>query len=70
MNVTLEIAGMTCGHCVKSVTEALAAVPGTAGAAVDVGRASWRTDRPPDEAALRAALEEAGYEITAVRIDP
>lgn len=54
---------MTCEHCKAAVAEELSAVPGVDSVAVDlntklvkVGGASL------DDAALRAAIDEAGYE--------
>jgi copper chaperone CopZ len=58
------VAGMTCSHCVLSVREEvsdLAAVD-----AVDVDLASGRlavTGAGIDDAAVRAAVSEAGYEV-------
>jgi copper chaperone CopZ len=64
MRTTLTIDGMTCGHCVKAVTEALRALPGARDVEVAVGRASFTSDAPPDESAVRAAIDEAGYSVT------
>jgi copper chaperone CopZ len=60
--------GMTCGHCVKAVTEELSAVSGVSDVAVDlvVGGTSTVTvasAAPLDLADIRAALDEAGYEL-------
>lgn len=63
MKVTLTIDGMTCGHCVKTVTETLSGMPGVRNLEVAVGRASFTADAAPDEGALRAALDEAGFEL-------
>ena len=63
MRTTLTIEGMTCGHCVKAVTEALRALPGVRDVEVAVGSAAFTTDAPPDEAAVRAAIDEAGYAV-------
>jgi copper chaperone CopZ len=60
--VVLEIKGMSCQHCIRSVTEALAAVPGvTQVVAVDLdqGRALVEGDVAADK--LVAAVKEAGY---------
>ena len=59
------VTGMTCGHCVAAVTEAVSAVPGVT--AVDVhppsGRVTVTADAEPDPAALAAAVDEAGYTL-------
>ena len=59
--VTLSISGMTCGHCVTSVREALAAVPGVQVQNVRVGSAEVRLDRSQSGMVL-AAVQDAGYE--------
>jgi len=63
---TFPVTGMTCAHCVASVTEEVGELPGVASVAVDlvVGGASTvmvESDRPLDPAAVRAAVDEAGY---------
>lgn len=57
--------GMTCDHCVLSVTEEVSEVPGVA--AVDVELASGRLIVRGEAAddAVRAAVSEAGYEVAA-----
>ncbi len=62
---TYLVTGMTCGHCVASVTEELSAVPGITGVTVDLptGRVDVSSETPLDDNAVRAAVQEAGYEI-------
>ncbi len=64
---TLHVEGMTCGHCVKHVTDALRKVDGVSGVDVELGekRAVVQHDAAAPLAALIAAVEEAGYEATA-----
>lgn len=59
------VVGMSCQHCVIAVTEEVGAVAGVTGIAVDLaaGRVSITGDLPLDDAAVRAAIEEAGYEV-------
>lgn len=60
----LHITGMSCQHCVRAVQQALAAVPDVTTEDVEIGRARVRYDPADvDPAALRDAVEEAGYEI-------
>jgi copper chaperone len=61
------VVGMTCGHCVSSVTEEVAALPGVTGVDVDLatGGLTVTSDSPVDEGAVRAAVEEAGYSVAA-----
>ena len=63
---TYTVTGMTCGHCVNAVTEEVTAVPGVTAVDVDLasGRLTVTSDAPVDDAAVRAAVDEAGYEVT------
>ena len=60
------VTGMTCGHCVRAVTEEVEQVAGVTGVDVDLesGRIVVSADSPVDDAAIRAAVDEAGYELT------
>jgi len=65
---TIAVAGMTCGHCVASVTEELSELPGVTGVDVDLhpGAESGVTitsQTPLDPAAVEAAVAEAGYAL-------
>jgi copper chaperone len=62
---TYTVTGMTCGHCVSAVTEEVSQVPGVTGVDVDLetGGLTVTSDAPVDETAVRAAVEEAGYEV-------
>jgi copper chaperone len=58
------VQGMTCAHCVMSVREEVAEVPGVS--AVDVDLASGRmtvSGESVDDGAVRAAVADAGYEV-------
>ena len=62
---TFTVVGMTCGHCVNSVTEEVSSVEGVTGVDVHLptGALTVTSDAPVDEDAVRAAVEEAGYEV-------
>ncbi|GEL19755.1 heavy-metal-associated domain-containing protein [Pseudonocardia asaccharolytica] len=62
---TYTVTGMTCGHCVASVTEELGEIGGVTDVAVDLptGAVTVTSDRPVDDAKIRAAVEEAGYQL-------
>ena len=62
---TYTVAGMTCEHCVRSVTEEVSEVPGVTEVDVDLatGRVTVSTDKPVEDSAIRAAVSEAGYEV-------
>ena len=59
------VTGMTCEHCVASVTEEVSEVPGVA--AVDVDLASGAlvvtSAAPVSDDDIRRAVEEAGYQL-------
>ncbi|WP_242910832.1 heavy-metal-associated domain-containing protein [Actinomadura terrae] len=62
---TYTVAGMTCGHCVNSVTEEVERLTGVTGVDVDLetGRVTVTSDGPLDDALIEGAVEEAGYEL-------
>jgi copper chaperone CopZ len=62
---TGSVIGMTCEHCVASVTEEVQEIPGVGQVAVvlETGELSVTSDRPLDEAVVRTAVEEAGYQL-------
>jgi len=62
---TYTVVGMTCGHCVNAVTEEVTSVPGVTAVDVDLasGRLTVTSDAPVDDDAVRAAVDEAGYEL-------
>ncbi len=59
------VTGMTCGHCVGSVTEEVGQVPGVTGVEVDLasGVVTVTAAGLVDGAAVAAAVEEAGYAL-------
>jgi len=61
----LEIEGMSCGHCVKSVQAALDAVPGVTSAKVSVGHAEVHGEATRE--ALKQAVEAADFTVKAAR---
>ncbi|HEX6422493.1 MAG TPA: copper ion binding protein [Acidimicrobiales bacterium] len=64
---TYTVTGMTCAHCVASVRDEVGRVDGVTDVDVDLasGRVTVRSDGPVDGTAVAAAVEEAGYEVTA-----
>jgi copper chaperone CopZ len=56
------VAGMTCGHCVKAVTEEVSAIPGVTGVTVDLesGALVITSDAPVDFDRVVEAVGEAG----------
>jgi copper ion binding protein len=62
---TLTVTGMTCGHCVASVTEEVQAIRGVENVDVvlDTGAVTITSSEPIDGADVKAAVEEAGYQL-------
>ena len=67
---TLQVDGMTCEHCVASVTEELSEIDGVDSVEVDLNPGGASTvsvsaDAGVEHDQLRAAVEEAGYRLSA-----
>lgn len=63
--IELNVTGMTCDHCVRSVTNALKDVPGVADAVVSLeDKKATVTADEVDVAKLIEAVEEEGYAAT------
>lgn len=60
------VTGMTCQHCVSAVTQEVGGIDGVTNVEVDLdsGRLRVTSTGPLDPAAIRAAVDEAGYEIS------
>lgn len=59
------VEGMSCGHCVDSVTEEVGAVTGVTEVEVDLAnkKVTVTGEGEIDDTAVRAAIDEAGYEV-------
>ena len=62
---TYTVAGMTCGHCVASVTEEITEIDGVTDVSVDLpaGAVTVVSTTPLDREQVRAAVEDAGYKL-------
>ncbi|MFD3996187.1 heavy-metal-associated domain-containing protein [Streptomyces sp. NPDC058548] len=60
------VSGMTCGHCRTAITTSVSALDGVISVDVDVdgGLVTVTTGGEPDDAAITAAVDDAGYELT------
>jgi copper ion binding protein len=69
MKKQISIEGMSCGHCVKHVEGALSEVTGVAKVDVSLeGKyAIVELKHAVPDAALKEAVEEAGYEAVAIK---
>jgi copper chaperone CopZ len=61
----VAVTGMSCGHCADAVRAEIVRIPGVSHVDVDVdsGQVRIAADARPDPAAIRAAVEAAGYEL-------
>jgi copper chaperone CopZ len=59
------VTGMTCAHCVSAVTGELTSLDGVDDVQVDLGTGvvTVTSAQPLDDDAVRAAVDEAGYEL-------
>ncbi|MCU4297479.1 copper chaperone [Brevibacterium permense] len=65
---TITVSGMTCGHCEAAVKEELGALAGVSDVAVDLiaggdSPVTITSSAALDDTAIRAAVDEAGYEV-------
>ncbi|MEU4477204.1 cation transporter [Micromonospora sp. NPDC023966] len=65
LTTTYQVQGMTCGHCVNSVSTEVSALPGVTDIQVDLasGRVTVTSESPLDTDTVRAAVDEAGYDL-------
>lgn len=66
---TYSVTGMTCGHCVASVTEEIHKLSGVTSVVIDLrpddaSVVKVTSDAPLDVAAVAAAVDEAGYQLS------
>jgi copper ion binding protein len=66
-STTYRVEGMTCDHCVRAVRTEVGAIEGVAEVEVDLatGEVAVTSAAPLDPATVRAAVDEAGYELVA-----
>lgn len=62
---TYSVPGISCDHCKHAIEGELAKIEGIAAMEVDVAAKTVRVDGDVDDDALRAAIDEAGYEVAA-----
>jgi len=65
VQTTYQVSGMTCSHCVNAVQAEVGQLPGVTQVEVDLGSGAVTvtSEAPLDEAAVRAAVDEAGYTL-------
>ena len=62
---TYKVTGMTCGHCVSTVTSEVSKIEGVQSVDVKLesGEVDVTSDTAVDDAQIKAAVEEAGFEL-------
>ena len=62
---TIKVKGMSCQHCVASVTKALSEIAGITDVQVDLekGEATFNEQSPLDEQVIRDAIARIGFEV-------
>ncbi|MFI9362827.1 heavy-metal-associated domain-containing protein [Kitasatospora sp. NPDC053057] len=67
MSITtvLTVDGMSCGHCERTVSAGLSAIPGVTDVVADApsGRVTVASARPLEAAAVRSAVDGAGFTL-------
>jgi copper chaperone CopZ len=63
---TYTVSGMTCEHCVASVSEEVLGITGVTSVDVDLptGTLTVASEQPLSEDEVRSAVDEAGYRLT------
>jgi len=64
---TYDVKGMTCDHCVRSVTEEISELDGVSSVHVDLEAGTAVVIGDADPESVLAAVAEAGYEVSSVR---
>lgn len=62
---TFQVKGMSCGHCVRAITQAVQALDAAADVQVDLGQGEVRVASRLDDSVILAAIREEGYEAEA-----
>jgi copper chaperone len=65
MNQSFQVQGMTCGHCVRAVTEAVKSVDPQAEVKVDLATGKVDVQSQQDRTALAKAIQDEGYQVAA-----
>ncbi|HYE40437.1 MAG TPA: cation transporter [Ramlibacter sp.] len=65
MNQTFQVQGMSCGHCVGAVTQAVKSLDPQAEVKVDLAGGRVEVQSQQDRAAIAQAIEEEGYKVAA-----
>lgn len=64
-DVVYSVSGMSCGHCESAISREVSAIPGVTSvtAVASTGLLTIGSDGPVNDETIRAAVDEAGYEL-------
>jgi copper chaperone len=65
MKQSFQVQGMSCGHCVSAVTQAVKAVDPQAEVQVDLATGKVEVQSEAARADLASAIQEEGYQVAA-----
>ena len=63
MTITYSVPAVTCSHCEWAITRKVAAVAGVSGCSVDLATKTVTVHGTFDDAAIRSAIDDAGYDV-------
>jgi copper chaperone CopZ len=65
VTTTYKVSGMSCGHCEGAVSDEISGIEGVTSvkAVAATGEVTVTSATEPDDEAVRAAVDEAGYEL-------
>ncbi|WP_422745691.1 heavy-metal-associated domain-containing protein [Mycobacterium sp. WMMD1722] len=63
MTLRLEVDGMSCQHCIASITAAVEAIPGVTAVQVDLPTKAVTVSGEPDQHRVVDAIEDCGYDV-------
>jgi copper chaperone len=61
-----NVNGMSCGHCTKTITNAILAIDPSATVETDIPSKTVKVSSNQSPETLSAAITEAGYDVTAI----
>jgi copper chaperone CopZ len=61
--IVYDVPGISCGHCKAAIEGEVSGVPGVESVTVDIDTKKVTVAGTADDAALRAAIDEAGYDV-------
>jgi copper chaperone len=65
MKQSFQVQGMSCGHCVGAVTQAVKSVDPQAEVSIDLASGKVEVQSQQDPAAIARAIEDEGYQVAA-----